>query len=114
MQIKVYHNVETDFLHPYQAGMRLEMVDCFEAREMGEVSAESKIEDILERVYRIHNAVDGTERNVALNVRSLSLGDVVEVDGKRYAVAMFGFKPVASTSSNEPAWWAALRVGEGR
>src|ERR1700694_3016297 len=95
MQIKVYHNLETDFLHAYRAGQELKLVDTFDVGAIGEVNAQSPIEDILARVYRIHQAVDGSERNVKLKVRSLSMGDVIEVDEARYAVATKGFAPIA-------------------
>ena len=94
MQIKVYHNTDTDFIHKYKVGQALKLVDTFDVEKLEEVTNESPIKEILERVYRIHNTVDGTERNAKLRVRSLSVGDVVEVEGARWAVATLGFEPV--------------------
>lgn len=35
----------------------------------------------LDMVFRAMNGVDGTEANVALKVRSMSVGDIAEIDG---------------------------------
>lgn len=49
---------------------------------------------ILEWIFRIHNAVDGTERVVKLGLRSLSVGDEVELDGRRYLCAGRGWERI--------------------
>jgi len=47
----------------------------------------------LETIWRQNNHVDGTEvvANIIPPVRSLSVGDVVGLDGSYYAVARIGF-----------------------
>ncbi len=51
-------------------------------------------DDALEHVFRIHNAVDRTERNVRLGIRSLSVGDVVQVDERAFAVEPIGWTEI--------------------
>jgi hypothetical protein len=48
----------------------------------------------LEHVFRAHNAVDGTERNVTLRIRSLSVGDVVQLDERAFAVDSVGWTEI--------------------
>ncbi len=57
---------------PWSSDAPMSRVDKFElpADQFPEPS-----DDALEHVFRIHNAVDGTERNVRLGIRSLSVGD---------------------------------------
>lgn len=59
--------------------------------EVGELRAD---EVVLDRIFRIHNAIDGTERVVKLGLRSLSVGDAVELDGRRYLCAGMGWERI--------------------
>ena len=56
------------------------------------------VEQVLETVYRENNAVDGSEENVKRQKRSLSVGDVVIVNGRSaHKVASMGFEEVDLT-----------------
>lgn len=94
MQVKVYHNLDTNFVHPYKPGQRLELVDEFDTQKVAGFAEGDSINQTLEWVFRIHNTVDGKERSAKLRVRSLSVGDVVEVDGVWHAVMGAGFEPI--------------------
>lgn len=60
----------------------------------------------LEHIFRQNNAVDGTERNVQNEARSLSVGDVVVIDeidhAHAFMVAISGFEVM------KPAWLVPL------
>jgi hypothetical protein len=63
----------------------------------------------LEQIFRDNNAVDGdpaTEVNVRMNKRSLSMGDIVSMDGKFWMCEALGWTQVTKediwTSTNSP------------
>ena len=86
MKVTIYHS--TYGFMPRSNDAPMAKVDEFELRE--EQFPEPGYE-ALEHVFRIHNAVDGTERNVGLGIRSLSLGDVVQLDERAFAVEPIGW-----------------------
>lgn len=53
--------------------------------------------DDLEVIFREMNVVDGMEIPIDLKVRSLSVGDLVVVDGKGYLCAGCGWEPAPET-----------------
>lgn len=59
----------------------------------GDVRVEDDASDIdtLERIWLTHNA---DERPRGQEIRSMSVGDVVEVDGRRWMAAVVGFEPM--------------------
>jgi hypothetical protein len=93
MKVTIYHS--TFCLMPWSSDAPMSRVDEFElpTEQFAEPSDEA-----LEHVFRIHNAVDGTERNVRLELRSLSVGDVVQLDERAFAV--------------EPIGWTEIEPGE--
>ena len=54
----------------------------------------------LEQIFRDNNAVDGSEVNVRMNKRSLSVGDIVEVGHKLYYCEAIGW----SQTTKEEVW----------
>ncbi len=92
MKVTIYHSTARGFrLMPWSSDAPMSRVDKFElpADQFPEPS-----EDALEHVFRIHNAVDGTERNVRLGIRSLSVGDVVQLDEHAFAVDPIGWTEI--------------------
>ena len=96
MNVKVLHKVDTNFRLFDPLKDTLTLVDEFEFPGMKrgwgiadphnghELRVDGSDEACLEHVWRIHNAVEGWERNVQLRIRSLSVGDVVDLDGRSY------------------------------
>jgi hypothetical protein len=48
----------------------------------------------LEDIFRDNNAVDGTEVNVKFKRRSLSVGDVAQIDDRFYSVESIGWEEI--------------------
>jgi hypothetical protein len=108
MRVKVLHKVETDFRPFDPLRDRLELVDDYQIQGARSANPDELVapgiqlmayregqatdEEILELIFRDQNAVDGSERNVMMRNRSLSVGDVVDLDGRAYAVDQVGFK----------------------
>ncbi len=89
MKVTIYHSTAHGFrFMPWSSDAPMSRVDEFElpAEQFPEPG-----DDVLEHVFRIHNAVDGTERNVRLGIRSLSVGDVVQLDERAFSVDSFGW-----------------------
>ena len=65
------------------------------------------INGILEEVFRQFNRVDGTEfiSRYDLQIRSLSVGDVVYIDGRAFICDMFGWAEVSGDFLDR---WAQL------
>jgi hypothetical protein len=110
MRVTVLHNdfmkVAMRFPGGYQPGDVLTQVDEFEpALSEGfpplpdQVVGEIDDEALLEWVFRIHNAVDGDERNVKLGLRSLSTGDAVALDGRLYSCESLGWQRIEEVKS---------------
>jgi hypothetical protein len=100
VKVKVFHNQNPlamlRSLNGKAFGEDFKLVDEFEVTEAEVARANSvgggTLDDVLEYIFRIHNAVDGSERNVKLHLRSLSVGDVVELDGQRWVCAGTGWE----------------------
>lgn len=86
MKAHVYYDVTQDEYGRYVAmmshgqqreleGHYFQYVATYDIRGMG-----GSLPAIAERIWRDMNAVDGTERCVSLQVRSMSIGDVVVFD----------------------------------
>lgn len=111
MNVNVYHNVTVDpvgrplgMLDGYREGHRLVLVTQFEM-DGGAVDNST-----LEEVFRLLNVGDDPEfgtpdpRAVAYRAagnRSLSVGDVVQVDGEWFAVDRFGWTPIKKPTVEE-------------
>ena len=115
MKITVYHNEDAGFSQPYKPGHRLERVHQTEVDFVP-----SGHPDVLNALYQEYNIGEGREaqayRGVKIvdgmqvddgqgkaivghdgqvyGIRSLSVGDVLVLDGKAYTVARFGFEEV--------------------
>ena len=98
MKVTVYHSTArgSRFM-PWSRDAPMSRVDEFvlPAEQFPEPS-----DDALEHVFRVHNAVDGTERNVRLGIRSLSVGDVVQLDERAFAVDPVGWAEIAPGDLN--------------
>ena len=94
MNIKVYHKIDKPFTTTYKGDFNtraFKLVDEFIPQRD---TAPAAIMNLLEWVYFIHNAVDSTSRNVHLRVRSLSVGDVVQLDSHQYTVRNLGWEKI--------------------
>jgi hypothetical protein len=89
MKVTVYHS-NYGFM-PWSSDAAMAKVDEF---ELPAERFPQPGDDALEHVFRIHNAVDGTERNVGLGLRSLSVGDVVKLDERAFAVDSIGWTEI--------------------
>ena len=86
MKVTIYHS--TYGFMPWSNDAPMAKVDEF---DLPEEQFPEPGDEALEYVFRIHNAVDGTERNVGLGIRSLSVGDVVQLDERAFAVEPVGW-----------------------
>lgn len=73
-------------------------VDAFDVDDVV-ITADTVIDPaFLEVVWRAYNVVDGTEKPIVLGVRSMSVGDLIEVSHgdvtKRYLAESLGFNDV--------------------
>lgn len=68
-----------------------------------------------EQVWRAFNCVDGYEMPVALGVRSMSVGDVVVLDGTAFRAMGVGFAPTDAwpLADNEPLHEEASTLFDG-
>lgn len=111
MPVSVYYNGQTD-----DAGRAIAMMDGYtEGDPFGYVTSftvrAGSVLTACEKVYREMNCVDGDERVTTIpQTRSMSVGDLVCVDGSWFAVADFGFDPVAEPSGKYFGDWQELRA----
>ena len=107
-RVKVLHNTNRfAMLHGYGLDDMLELVDEYNVTT--DLSGPAVYARVAEIVFREHNAVDGSERNVKLKLRSLSVGDVLEItpaDGptRAYACAPLGWKELESGATGVKRW----------
>jgi len=57
-----------------------------------------RLTEILEQAYREMNRVDGTERVYELNLRSMSVGDLVKIEGRTFRVDDIGWSEIRKYS----------------
>lgn len=88
-RVTAFENVDTDFFHGYKPGDHLKKVGAFTVEAASAETAPEALWPVGNRMSSDVNAVAWPT-----HCRSMSLGDVVEVDGVRYAVASFGWEVV--------------------
>jgi hypothetical protein len=110
MRVRIYHSIDRDFMfQAWKPEALLKLVDDYAIEGWRSADPDERItpgiqkmgyregaadDEILELVYRDQNAVDGSERNVMMRNRSLSVGDVVMLNDRAFAVASLGFEPI--------------------
>lgn len=60
------------------------------------------VDEALETIFRRWNAVDGTEENIKHRVRSLSVNDMVKLEGEYYIVDQYGW--IKTTEEEAKKW----------
>jgi hypothetical protein len=101
MYARIFHKIDL----PMFKGSSHRIVDAFELDQVWKPESRSRLvdspdKDVLEYIFRIHNNVNGNERNVFLKLRSLSVGDIVELSdnstshGRRYLCAPTGWEVI--------------------
>lgn len=89
-RVRVLHSTDWGYrFSPWAPRAPMRVVDSFDLAVGEEPPTEH-----LEHIYRAHNAVDGTERNVRLGLRSLSVGDVVIIGETAFACERFGWREI--------------------
>lgn len=91
MRYQILHNIDALFMRPYRPGDRL-----IEGH-VGELDGDHTPEVAAELVFARHNRDD---RPDGRDAPSLSIGDVVVLDGDAWSVASLGFEAVTVTGSD--------------
>lgn len=112
MRVRIYHSIDHEFMfREWRPEAPLKLVDEYQIQGWREgehpesqpapgirrMAYRESVEPelILEVIYRDQNAVDGSERNVQMSNRSLSVGDVVMLNDYAFAVQSAGFVEIA-------------------
>ena len=90
MKIQVYHAVYPTF-RAWAPTALMRKVDEWEPITDPLSDNPEVPSNILELVWTDHNAVSGTERCCQLRIRSLSVGDVVQLDDRAFACESIGW-----------------------
>ncbi len=97
MKVRIYHSSAHGFrFEPWVPEAPMALVDEYEVLagvRANEIPFRIPA-SVLDLIYRDHQAVTGTERNVRLRIRSLSVGDVVQLDSRRFACASVGWTEI--------------------
>jgi hypothetical protein len=99
MRVSIFHNISHDSrFTDWTPAAAMALVDEYDIPapdvEGDQADVELQQQQVLGRVWREQNAVDGSERPVRLGHRSLSVGDVVQLDGRAFAVRSLGWRQI--------------------
>jgi hypothetical protein len=96
VRVRIYHSTERSYrFGSWAPAAAMTLVDDYEptGANFDWISPKIPIR-LLELVWREHNAVDGNERCCQLGVRSLSVGDVVQLDERAFAAELVGWREI--------------------
>jgi hypothetical protein len=101
MRVRILHSTERGFrFEPWvpEAPMaRVDEYDPLPGHSADDLDSTGIPTALLDVVYRDHQAVTGGERCVTAGVRSLSVGDVVQLDCRAFACEPLGWREIDPT-----------------
>lgn len=97
IEVRVYLSIAAEFMfRRYRSGIPLRLVDDYTLQ----VPNGQTVEATLEAVWRDQVIVDGSERPAKLGHRSLTVGDVVQLEDRAWAVDLTGWREVPVVEIN--------------
>lgn len=97
IEVRIYLSIAPEFMfRRYRSGIPLRLVDDYTLQVLNEQPAEAT----LEAVWREQVIVHGSERPARLRHRSLTVGDVVQLEDRAWAVDLTGWREVPVVELN--------------